>query len=73
MKIVPFQNRKVIFQKCIIKIDTLNCQIHTLMLFLDSLAQEKYTCGVSLTVVEVLYAFLQFQRSKSGPKIVKSE
>ena len=29
-------------QKCIIEIDTLSCQIHTFMLFLDALAQEKY-------------------------------
>ena len=43
------------------------------MLFLDELAQEKDIQEVSLRLVEVLYAFLQFESSKSGPKIVKSE
>ena len=43
------------------------------MLFLDALAQEKYSCEVSLTLIEVLYSFLQFECSKSGPKNVRSE
>ena len=43
------------------------------MLFLDALAQEKNIKEVSLTLVEVLYALLQFKSTKSGPKNVKSE
>ena len=42
-------------QKLIIKIGP---PIYTFMLFLDALAQEKYVKEVSL--LEVLYAFLQF-------------
>ena len=43
------------------------------MLFLDAIAQEKYFCEVSLSLVDVLYAVLQFESLKSGPKNVKSE
>ena len=39
------------------------------MLFLDELAQEKDIEEVSLWLAEVLYAFLQSEISKSGPKI----
>ena len=46
-------------QKMIIKIDPLCCAIHAFMLFLDELAQE---------IGCVLYAFLQFESSKFGPK-----
>ena len=38
------------------------------MLFLDELAQEKDIEEVSLWLPEVLYAFLQSEISKSGPK-----
>ena len=38
------------------------------MLFLDELAQETDIEEVSLWLAEVLYAFLQSEISKSGPK-----
>ena len=43
------------------------------MLFLDAQAQDKYIEEVSLRLLEVLYGFLQFESSKSGPKNVKSK
>ena len=43
------------------------------MLFLDELAQEKDIEEVSLLLAEVLYAFLQSETSKSGPKNVFSK
>ena len=42
--------------------------IHAFMLFLDELAQEKDIEEVSFWLAEVLYAFLQSEISKSGPK-----
>ena len=45
--------------------------INTLLnrsLFLDELAQDKDIEEVSLSLAEVLYAFLQSEISKSGPK-----
>ena len=69
--------KKPTSQKRIIEIDPLCCPIHTFMLFLDALdstiAQERYIQDVSLRLVEVLCAFLQFESSKSGPKNGKSE
>ena len=38
------------------------------MLFLDELAQETDIEEVSLLLAQVLYAFLQSEISKSGPK-----
>ena len=38
------------------------------MLFLDKIAQEKDIEEVSLRLVEVLYTFLQFECSESGPR-----
>ena len=43
------------------------------MLFLDASPQEKYIWEVSLRLVDVLYAFLQFENEKYGPKNVKSK
>ena len=43
------------------------------MLFLDALAQEKYIEEVPLRLAEVLYAFLQFESLKFGPKNVKNK
>ena len=43
--------------------DVLNCLINSYMLFWDELGQEKEILEVSL-----LYAFLQLESSKSGPK-----
>ena len=47
-------------------------QLSNLYLFLDALAQEKYIQEVSLRLDEVLYAFLQLESLKSGPKNVES-
>ena len=47
--------------------------MQTFKLFFDALAQQKYTQEVSFIIIYFLYAFLDFESSKSGPKNVNSE
>ena len=64
---IPYANEKTALlneprsQKLINEINPLCCPIHTFMLFLDDLAQEK---KVSLMLIVVFYTI----NSKSGPK-----
>ena len=52
------------------KIPSCGFPIHTFVLFLDTFTKEKDIKEVSLRVVEVLYAVLHCDNSKSGPNSV---